>query len=153
MTSLAGHLLVAPPTETDPDFVDTVILLIQHSEQQAVGVVLNRPSNKTINDIWTGKRKETIQQCVYSGGPVSGPLMAIHTHQPLAEIEIIGGVYYSARKNHVEKIVTVPDICCKFFDGHVGWGPGQLEQWLEAKGFRILPATAKDVFDAGGCVG
>ena len=57
MSSLAGQLLIAPAAESDPEFVKTVILLIQHSEQQAVGVVLNRLSGKTMDDVWTGKQK------------------------------------------------------------------------------------------------
>jgi putative transcriptional regulator len=147
MNSLAGQLLIAPDNESDPDFIKTVILLIQHSEQQAVGVVLNRPSGKTIEEVWTGKRNWKSQQRVYSGGPVPGPLMTVHTCQPHGEIEILTGVYYSVQKKHIEKIASGSDILCKIFDSHTGWGPGQLEQWLEEKAFRILPATSESIFD------
>jgi putative transcriptional regulator len=147
MNSLAGQLLIAPDIESDPDFIKTVILLIQHSEQQAVGVVLNRPSGKTIEEAWTGKRNWKSQQCIYSGGPVPGPLMAVHTCQPLGEIEILSGVYYSVQKKNIEKIAAGSDFLCKIFDSHTGWGPGQLEQWLEEKAFRILPATSESIFD------
>jgi putative transcriptional regulator len=123
------------------------MLLIQHSEQQAVGVVLNRPSNKTINDIWTGKRAMTVQQCVHSGGPVPGPLKAVHTCQPLGEIEILNGVYYSVQQKHIEQIATSSDCLCKICDSHTGWGPGQLEQWLEEKAFLILFAASECIFD------
>jgi len=147
MNSLAGHLLIAPAIERDPDFVKMVILLIQHSDQQAVGVVLKRQSSKTVDEVWTGKRNWKSQQCVYSGGPVPGPLMAVHSFQPLGKIEILTGVYYSVQKKHLEQIVTRTDIQCKFFNSHTGWGPGQLEQWLEGKAFCILPATPECVFD------
>jgi putative transcriptional regulator len=149
MDSLAGHLLIAPVIESDPDFIKTVILIIQHSDQQAVGVVLNRPSSKTVDEVWTGKRNWKSQQCVYSGGPVPGPLMAVHTYQPLGEIEIVTGVYYSVQKKHLEQIATRTDIQCKFFNSHTGWGPEQLEQWLERKSFHTLPATLGHVFDIG----
>ena len=149
MNSLAGHLLIASVIESDPDFVKTVILLIQHSEQQAVGVVLNRPSGKTVDHVWIGKRNRKSQQCVYSGGPVPGPLMAVHTCQPLGEIEILNGVYYSVQKKHIEQIATSSDFLSKIFDSHTGWGPGQLEQWLEEKAFSILPATSEYIFDVG----
>jgi putative transcriptional regulator len=149
MNSLAGRLLIAPPHETDPDFVNTVILLIQHSDQQAVGVVLNRPTGKTIEHIWTGKRNWKSHKAVYSGGPVPGPLMAIHDCQALGEIEVLSGIYYSVQKKHLEKIIARDDVHCKIFDSHTGWGPGQLEAWLCDKGFLILPATSECVFDAG----
>ena len=55
MKSLAGHLLIAPSQERDPDFAGTVILLIQHSEEQAFGVVLNRPTTTTVREVWQGK--------------------------------------------------------------------------------------------------
>jgi putative transcriptional regulator len=147
MSSLAGHLLLAPAIECDPDFVKTVILLIQHSDQQAVGVVLNRPGKKTIDEVWTGKRNWKTRHCVYSGGPVPGPLMAVHNYKPLGDIEILTGVYYSVRKKNLEQIVDRTDIQCKFFDSHTGWGPGQLEQWLEEKAFRTLPATSECIFN------
>jgi putative transcriptional regulator len=147
MNSLAGQLLIAPDIESDPDFVKTVILVIQHSDQQAVGVVLNRPGNKTVDEVWTGKRTWKSQKCVNSGGPVPGPLMAVHTCQPLGEIEILTGVYYSVQKKHIEQIATSSDFLCKIFDSHTGWGPGQLEQWLEEKAFHILSATSELVFD------
>jgi putative transcriptional regulator len=146
MNSLASHLLIAPVSESDPDFVKTVILLIQHSDQQAVGVVLNRPGNITVDKVWKGKRNWMSQQCVYLGGPVPGPLMAVHTHQPFGEIDIVAGVYYSVQKKHLEQIAAKTDMQCKFFDSHTGWGPGQLEQWLEEKAFLILPATSEYVF-------
>ena len=149
MNSLAGKLLIAPVVESDPDFVKTVILLIQHSEQQAVGVVLNRQSGKTVDEVWTGKRNWKSQRCVYSGGPVPGPLMAVHTCQPLGEMEILAGVYYSVQKKHIEQIAASSDILCKIFDSHTGWGPGQLERWLEEKAFCSLPAKSEYIFDAG----
>ena len=55
MKSLAGHLLIAPQQERDLDFMRTVILLIQHSEEQAFGVVLNRPTTTTARQTWRGK--------------------------------------------------------------------------------------------------
>lgn len=149
MSSLAGYLLIAPPSERDPDFVKSVILLIQHSEQQAVGVVLNRPSTKTVNDVWPGKRKWQCHQCVYSGGPVPGPLMAVHTCPLCGEIEVLPGVHYSVQKKHLEAVVQRADLRFKMFDSHVGWGPGQVERWLEAKGYRTLPSAPEQVFASG----
>ena len=69
MKSLAGHLLIAPPEGRDLDFIGTVIFLIQYSEEQAFGVVLNRPTSKTVAKTLGGKKRCECQQPIYSGGP------------------------------------------------------------------------------------
>ncbi len=148
MKSLAGHLLIAPPQERDIDFIGTVILLIQHSEEQAFGVVLNRPTSKTVGKAWTGKKRWACDQPVYSGGPVASPLIALHTDKFLSEIEVLPGVYYSLQKGHLESLIRHPTGPFKIFTSHVGWGPGQLERFVEAGPWQILPATPDRVFDA-----
>ena len=146
--SLQGRLLVAPPRQLDPDFAKTVILLIQHSEQQAVGVVLNRPTGRTVKELWQGELKEACDcgRHVNSGGPVPGPLMAVHTCQPLSEIEILPGVYYAVKKKNLDKLVRQTDQRFKVFDSHAGWGPGQLERQIEAGSWLTAPAIVEQVF-------
>ena len=53
MQSLEGHLLFASNYLLDPNFAKTVILLVQHNEQGALGVVVNRPTCKTVSELWT----------------------------------------------------------------------------------------------------
>jgi putative transcriptional regulator len=150
MTTLQGHLMIAPPHERDLDFIRTVILLIQHSEEQAFGVVLNRPTITKVRQLWRGPgRCGRDDEFVYSGGPVSGRLMALHTDQSLGEIEVLPGVYCSARRRLLEQLILSPRHPLKVFQRHVGWGPGQLERFLEDGPWRILPATAKHVFSVG----
>lgn len=149
MNSLVGQLLIAPPDERDLDFIGTVILLIQHSEEQAVGVVLNRSTTKTVSKVWKAGRRCDCQQVVYSGGPVSGPLMALHTDESLADLEILPGVYYSVQANHLERLVHAPTGPFKMFISHVGWGPGQLERFVEAGRWVTAPATRDYIFDPG----
>ena len=59
------------------DFIGTVILLIQHSEEQAFGVILNRPTTTAVKEAWKGKRRCQCEGMVYSGGQVTSPLMAL----------------------------------------------------------------------------
>ena len=100
MKSLQGQLLVASPYLEDPNFMRSVILLIQHSGEGTLGLVLNRPIDKTIQELWQDVEEAPCGnlQHVNLGGPVSGPLMAVHTEQPLGEIEIVPGVYFSAKR-------------------------------------------------------
>jgi putative transcriptional regulator len=149
MTSLASHLLVAPPQERDLDFIRTVILLVQHSEEQAVGVVLNRPTDTPLKKVWRGRWHGTYNPSTYCGGPVSGPLMALHTDEVLGEIEVLPGVYYSAEKGHLERLIEQPSGRLKVFTSHAGWGPDQLERFLAEGPWLVLPATVEHVFCEG----
>jgi putative transcriptional regulator len=148
MNSLAGRILVAPPDLHDPDFAKAVILVVQHSEEQAFGVILNRPTDRTIRDAWGGTKRPECYQWVYSGGPVPGPLFALHGDPSLAEIEVLPGVYYVLQKKNLERLLGRPGRTFKIFNSHAGWGPGQLERWIEAGRWAVAPATPRLVFDA-----
>jgi putative transcriptional regulator len=146
--SLAGKLLIAHADLDDPDFVRTVILVIQHSEEQAFGVVVNRPANRTVRDAWSGKNRPDCQLGVWSGGPVPGPLIALHDDPSAAELEILPGVYYAVQKKNLEKLLTRQGGLLKVLEDHSGWGPGQLEQWIESGRWGVAAATPETVFDA-----
>ncbi len=151
MESLAGHLLFASTQLGDENFVKTVVLLIQHSEQGALGVVVNRPTCKTIKELWqeVGDARCECEQPVYLGGPVSGPLMSVHTDGSLAEVEILPGLFFAAKKNHLDELVLQRDHAFKLFIGHAAWSPGQLEDEIEAGAWRTTPATTEYVFYEG----
>ena len=80
---------------------------------------------------------------------MSGPLMALHAELSLGEIEVLPGVYYSVQKNQLEQLIHYPGHPLKVFQSHAGWGPGQLERFLEDGPWRILPATTEHVFHDG----
>jgi putative transcriptional regulator len=149
MESLKGHLLVASPHLLDPNFVHTVVLLIHHSEEGAFGVVLNRPADNTIKDLWeqVGDGPCESDRRVNVGGPVAGPLMAIHTDQHLAEMEILPGVYFAAQRDHLETLLRQSGRPFRVFIGHSGWGGGQLEHELEEGAWLTTPASPDQVFD------
>ena len=148
MTSLQGHLLVAAPKLSDPDLAKTVILLIQHSSEQAFGLMVNRPRGTSVKELWQQEFKEACDcgQPVNSGGPVPGPIMAVHGCEALAEIKVLREVYYSIKKQGLHKLVRQPDCPLKIFDSHSGWGPGQLEEQLDNELWQVLPGTPGDVF-------
>ena len=91
MKSLKGQLLLASTQLVDPHFSHTVIFLIEHDDQGAFGVILNRMSDRRLGDIWEhlGDRDQPINL----GGPVKGPLIALHSQASLAEAEILPGIY------------------------------------------------------------
>jgi len=148
MKSFKGHFLVASPHLMDPNFVRTVVLLVHHNEDGAFGVVLNRPTESTIRELWEKVSEQpcSSDQRVHLGGPVSGPLMAVHTDASLAEMEIIPGVYFAAQRDHLEKLLQQEEHSLLLFVGHSGWGGGQLETELQQGAWLTSPATPEFVF-------
>jgi putative transcriptional regulator len=148
MESLEGHLLVASPQLLDPNFARSLVLLIEHNDEGALGVVVNRPVGKTLQELWreVGSAPCHSRQPVYLGGPVPGPLMALHNRPALAEVQPAPGVYFAAKKQHLDTLVLSEKPAYKIFLGHAGWGAGQLESEIEQGAWRSLPATADYVF-------
>ncbi len=148
MESLKGHFLVASPHLLDPNFVRTVVLLMHHNEEGAFGVVLNRPTESTLKELWSkvGETSCDSDEQVHLGGPVTGPLMAVHTDESLAEMEIVPGVYFAAQRDHLEELVKQHEHPFRFFVGHSGWGGGQLEDELKQGAWLTTPATPDFIF-------
>jgi putative transcriptional regulator len=149
MQSYKGHLLVASPKMLDPNFSRSVVLLIQHDEGGAFGIVLNRPSPHRMRDVWERVSEQPCpsEEQLHIGGPIEGPLMALHTRSPLAECEVVPGVHFSARKEAIEELVTHSGEPFRLFAGYAGWGPGQLESELAEGAWLTWPARAELVFD------
>jgi putative transcriptional regulator len=148
MDYLRGQLLVASPQLQDPNFVHTVVLMIEHTDQGALGVVLNRPVEKTVRQLFeeVGAPACQCNRPIHLGGPVPGPLMSIHTRPELAEAEIVSGVFLSAKKANLDQLVQQADGPMKMFLGNSGWGPGQLERELKEGAWLTAPASFEAVF-------
>jgi putative transcriptional regulator len=148
MESLQGQLLVASPHLQDPNFLRTVILLVQHSDQGAFGLVLNRPINKSVKELWAEVHEPSCQctKHLNMGGPVTGPLMALHTQKGLSEVEVLPGLFFSAEKGHLEQLVQRDPKQFKLFVGHSGWGSDQLENELKQGAWLTAPATVEYIF-------
>lgn len=146
--SLRGKLLVAEPRLPDINFFRTVIFLIEHSEEGAIGLVLNRPSQRSIAELWEEISEMPCESEVKIdlGGPVEGPLMAIHTLAHLGELEIIPGVFFAAQRDHLDQLVRTTQKPYRFFVGHSGWGPGQLERELAEGSWLVTDPTMEMLF-------
>jgi putative transcriptional regulator len=150
MASLQGQLLIASEELLDPNFRQTVVLLVQHSEDGAMGVVLNRPSTTSIEDAWekiTGSPCET-EGLMHIGGPCEGALSVLHTEGEWADIEVLDGLYFTASKDSIEELVQIADGEKRFFVGYAGWGPGQLEGELGRGDWALVPARSSFVFNS-----
>jgi putative transcriptional regulator len=148
MKSLAGQFLVASPHLRDPNFARTVVLMLQHEEQGALGVVINRPGDKTVDEVWEMIGNDPIgcQEAVHVGGPVPGPLIAIHDQPTFAEKHVLPNLFMSMQKDAIEQLVLQPEAKFRLFSGHAGWGGGQLEGEMRAGGWLTSAVEAPEIF-------
>lgn len=148
MKSLQGHLLVASPKLPDPNFYRSVVLMIQHDAEGAFGLVLNRPTTVSVGEVWKklGRPASMCKSPVYLGGPVAGPMMALHACQEWSEGEVIPGVFFASQKEALNALVCDQNGPRLVFSGYSGWGAGQLDDELEAGGWLTAAAAYDHVF-------
>lgn len=148
MKSLQGQLLVASPHLPDPNFYHTVVLMIQHNEQGALGVVLNRPSASSVREVIARVSDVpcSTDDPIGVGGPIEGPLMAVHQLRSCSETEVFDGVFFATQRDNVLQLVQREDSPFRIFSGYSGWAGGQLEGELKAGGWLTVPANAQYVF-------
>ncbi len=148
MESLKSQLLVAIPQLPDENFYRAVVLMIQHDDEGAFGVVLNRPSNVTVGEVWeqAGESCDSLAP-IYVGGPVQGPPMAIHTDNECNETEILPGVYLATQKENLDRLVQQREHPVRIYCGFSGWAGGQLEGEMNVGGWLTTLATHEYIFD------
>jgi len=148
MSSLQGHLLIAAPSLKDSNFYKSVVLLVQHNDQGALGVILNKPVEATIEEVWSqvSEMPCNAEGHLYEGGPCPGPLMVAHTDPTASDLEVCAGVFFSTDKEAIEQLVSQSASPMKFFINYSGWGPGQLEGEIESGGWTTTPADREDIF-------
>jgi putative transcriptional regulator len=144
--SLARKLLIASPSMSDY-FHRTVILVIEHTEEGAFGLVLNRPSETTVGEA-SPELAELIgdQHLLFVGGPVQpNAVTAIGEHaDPAAASKlIVGGV-------GMVDLDDPPDLSrLRVFVGYAGWSAGQLDGELEQEAWIVEDVHPDDPFAEG----
>jgi len=149
MRSLRGQLLVAGPSLLDPNFRRTVVLLGEHGEDGAMGLVLNRVSEVTVADA-VAPIADLVGdgELVHVGGPVQPQAVVVladfvEPHRAGALVlDTIGFL-----PGDVDDDTDLGELRnARVYAGYAGWGPGQLEDELEEQSWVVLPARASDVF-------
>jgi len=147
--SLAGQLLLAAPTLLDPNFLRTVVLIGVHSEEGAMGVVLNRPSNVTVAEA-VPQLEEVAggDEQVYVGGPVqpSTIVFVAEFRDPTpAGLMVVGRIGFPAPDASIEALSQATERG-RVFAGYAGWGEGQLDAEIEGGDWITGMALPGDVF-------
>jgi putative transcriptional regulator len=122
--------------------------MIEHSAQGAAGLVLNRPTDKTVRDVAEQVFQQSIEWAkpVHFGGPVAGPVVILHQVEALADGEILSGVFSTMDSDKLRKLVEQQPEPSLLLANYAGWGPGQLEAEIEDDSWRSLPARVEHVF-------
>jgi putative transcriptional regulator len=147
--SLRGQLLVAAPVLLDPNFVRTVILIAEHNDEGALGIVLNRPSEATVGDVVPDLASVIdVDDPVFSGGPVQpgGVLVLAEFDDPAdAALPIDGDLGFVALDTDLASLGNGTRRA-RAFAGHAGWGPGQLDGEFEEEAWFGAPFRREDAF-------
>lgn len=148
MDSARGQLLIAGPGLLDPNFWRTVVLIVEHSEEGALGLVLNRPSETTVGEAVSElEQLLDLDDPLYVGGPVQpSALIVLAEFNTPAEAALIAfeDVGVLANGAHEEAVSSVRR--GRAFVGHAGWGPGQLDDEVERGDWILEPAQREDAF-------
>jgi len=149
MESARGQLLVAGPTLLDPNFWRTVVLVVEHNEEGALGLVLNRRSETSV--------AEAVPQLVtlldpdeylFIGGPVQpSAVIVLAEFEDAADAALVAfdDVGVLGTGSSPEEL-TVGVKSGRAFLGHAGWGSGQLDSELERGDWILEPARLEDAF-------
>jgi putative transcriptional regulator len=150
MKSLKGHFLIASPGLTDSNFSHTVVLILQHDQNGALGVVINRVLEVTVKQACEQVLETDcqIEGNLHQGGPCEALLMVLHadTNLDLEDEPVLPGLHFSTDKDTIEHLVRNPPDKLKFVVGYSGWGSGQLEEELQTGSWLIAPASVDRVF-------
>jgi len=148
----AGMLLVATPQLLDPNFVDTVVLILDVDDGGALGVVLNRPSGVPVAEVletWGEIASEP--EVLFRGGPVSTEgalgvaLLRDRDDAPVGFREVDGPLGLVDLDTPVE-LVDGSLAGMRIFAGYAGWGADQLAAEIDEGSWYVVPGEAVDVF-------
>ncbi len=150
MDSTRGQLLIAGPSLVDPNFWRTVVLVVEHNEEGALGLVLNRPSETTVGEaVAELERLLDLDDPLFIGGPVQpSALIVLAEFEDADDAALISFDDIGVLATGASDDPTVGLRRGRAFVGHAGWGPGQLDSELERGDWILEPARGEDAFTA-----
>lgn len=157
-TSLTGRLLVASTRLGDPNFERGVILLLDHGEEGALGIVLNRPTGLSVEEIlepWHHQALLAPPGVIFAGGPVSREAVIGLARAPGAEDGLdrnydLGGWRPVLGRLGTVDLSIAPEeqplvlAGARLFSGYAGWTGGQLEEEIAEGAWYVVEAMGDD---------
>lgn len=150
---IQGQALVASPYLTDPNFLRSVVYILRHDEEGAIGLLLNRPLGTTVGSLLEHLTEVPVHndQPVYYGGPVDGPLMMLERrHSSTCGTSM----YVASDQDQILQVCSGENASAceepggelyRVFDGYSGWSAGQLDAELKSGGWLLWDIPAEQV--------
>jgi putative transcriptional regulator len=146
--SMRGRLLVAGGSLLDPNFRRAVVLVADHDEEGAAGVVLNRRAETTVAEAAPPLASLVgPDEPIHIGGPVqpqAAVVLGDFEHPELATHLVVGSIGLVTGEEASEALDGIRR--ARVFAGYAGWGPGQLDAELEEDAWLVEDALPEDVF-------
>lgn len=142
-----GRLLVASRALEQTPFARSVVLLLQKNADGTFGVVLNRPAEPAMIEAWekVSHTPEHARGHIACGGPLGGPVVAVHREVSLADIHIREDLFVTASADALHRLIDSADCPYRIFMGVAGWKEGQLEQEIAAGCWYLSDGDGEDV--------
>ena len=148
---LSGQLLIAGPSLGDPNFDRTIVYLLEHAAEGALGVVLNRPSTLGVAETfpqWTAAA--ALPRVIFSGGPVEADavlgLVRVRDAIDGPGWTSITGAIGTVDLGMDPESVSAGVEQIRIYIGYAGWGAGQLEEEVAAGAWFVVEPAGHDVF-------
>jgi len=141
--------LVAKPGMPDPNFRETVVLATENQRAQVTGVIVNRPSDRSLAELLPNERFKSFTDPIFFGGPVElqGLFAVFRTDKlPGEALTMLPGLYLALHPNTVDLLLSTPPAQIRFFAGYSGWAPGQLRGEIDRGDWLVVDADADTVF-------
>lgn len=146
--SLRGKLLIASPALVDPNFARAVVLITEHNDEGAMGVVLNRPSETAVEDVASELSELVVDEPVFIGGPVQPQALVVlaEFNDPEAAAWIVAADvgFVSAETEYDDLARAIRR--GRVYAGYSGWGAGQLEGELAEDAWIVEPPMPAELF-------
>jgi putative transcriptional regulator len=149
--SLRGRLLVASPALVDPNFRRTVVLVAEHGDEGAMGLVLNRPSEAVAEEAVPALAALAEPDgVVFAGGPVEPQAVTVLAafDDPGEAAAVIFADIGFVRADADPSLLPGLTRRARLFAGYAGWGAGQLEAELAEEAWIVAEPAVEDVFSA-----
>jgi putative transcriptional regulator len=148
METLQGQLLIASPALLDPNFRRTVVLVTEHTDEGAAGLVLNRPSPAEVVEL-VPQLEPLVEdgEQVWLGGPVQQDAVLVlgeFVDPDDAAVPLFGALGFPSLDEPDEVVPATTRR--RVFAGYAGWGAGQLEDELAREDWIVEPALPDDAF-------
>lgn len=145
----AGRLLIADPSLEGGEFRKSIILLVDHSDEGSLGVILNKPSDILLSKAVNGLKDFDMD--LFYGGPVeTETIFFLHSlgSEVPGTLPVGQGLFWGGDANYVRDRINrglVKPGQIRFFVGYSGWAPGQLEEELERDSWIVSNASIIDI--------